>query len=161
MYRLLSDDPKVLIRKAVPIDCEKMAPNLRPIDVEEIAAVTDFDTLKALQVSYRSSARRYTVEMDGDPVIIGGVASHPTEVFVGIPWMLATTAFDRLKPVFIEHHAEIINEIFGGYKTLVNMALTSNTTALRWLQALGFELLEPQPKGRNGELLTSFILRRL
>lgn len=157
MNIVLSASPRVEIVDADTAHVFAMLPHLREADVEEIDALTEAPPMVALAESLRGSARAYTVLVDGDPVILFGVAVHPDDPACGIPWMVATDGLRRIRRLFLRFGVPIAAKAFEGFERLCNITSGSNTVAHRWLASLGFELGPLLPgAGRNGEDLMFF-----
>lgn len=153
---LQAADPRVEIVDADSDHVFSMAPRLRKADVEEVAELTDAPPLAALMDSMRLSQRAYTVLVDGTPTIMFGVAVHPDDADLGIPWMLATDDLYRIRKQFLRFGVPVAAKAFEGFKRLINLTSASNTVAHRWLHSLGFTLGEPKPLGLHGADLIPF-----
>lgn len=148
---------RVVVRSAEQLDAIHIGARLREADCLEVEALGAGLPLAAVTDSFKMSRRAYTVTHDGEPVLIFGVADHPDDPTVGIPWMLATPAIERLGFTFARHGKSVAEEAFAGYRYLTNIMVVQNTVAHRWLRYLGFEFTDlKEDLGHNGETLVQF-----
>lgn len=139
---LQATGPRVEIVDADSDHCFRMAPRLRKADVEEVAATVPGPLLPAMLESMRSSDRSFVALVDGEPVMLCGVAPHPEDPdTTGIPWMLTTDGIYAVRDIFIQFSQPIFERTIGTkYKRLVNITSATNEVAHRWLLMLGFTL---------------------
>ena len=65
----------------------------------------------------------------------------------GVPWMIATNNIKKYPKSFIKASDQIFPVIIEGFEYLENYVDKRNTTSIRWLERLGFEILPPKPFG--------------
>lgn len=124
-------------------DVAAVAGAMRVADQAE-AALYDVSPLVGLQASIEASVEAWTVELDGQPAAIFGLA--PTSGTAGAPWLLATDAFPRAW-MGVARRAVRIVRTWARMMPLANYCDTQNVVALRFLEWLGFTV-EPS-RGRR------------
>lgn len=150
---LQAGPPRIEIVDADSDHAFRMAPRLRKADAEEVAAIVEGAPLLAVLDSMRSSDRSFVALVDGEPVMLCGVAPHPDDPDTGIPWMLTTDGIYAVRDEFIRFSQPIFERTVGTkYKRLANITSATNEVAHRWLLMLGFTLGPELPgAGINGE----------
>ena len=133
---------------------EYIADNLREQDRLEVFYSHGITGWEAVIHSWKSSEIRHCLEGDdGRPVAVLGVNNS-------IIWLLATDelfASSSHRRQFIRAGKIFIDELLtGGEQMLHNWALSSNTTTLRWLKYLQFNIDPPKPMGKSCQLFSHF-----
>jgi hypothetical protein len=116
---------------------------MRQADREE-ADLHHFDPADGLQRSVDASVEAWTVEVNGTPAALFGLARGGAGK--GMPWLLATDLFVTAW-MGVARRARRIVQTWARYAPLENWCDPRNEVALRFLEWLGFEV-EPV-KGRT------------
>lgn len=143
------------IIEASPSDVIYVAKNLRETDLEELrlARGRDVRPEEHLLAAYDNATYCWVgLNEVGTPVTIFGAnpvvaMDDPEREDIGSPWLLATAEVSRFQALFVVQVREYIQEIHTRYPYLVNRVWARNTPTIRWLERLGFEMLEPEPHG--------------
>ena len=112
--------------------------------------------LTALGVSPRESLTRgflmskicMTVEVNGHPAAMFGIAPEPIHNQIGMIWFLGTDRMRRIDRQFLRESEKWLDVLSLGYDALANCVHESNTVHIRWLRWLGFSFL-----GRRGSFI--------
>lgn len=131
---------------------EHLAGNLRPSDIDELAASSGAAPLPAIWGSVAVSEMAWVVLADGEPVcIFGGSPTGPAES--GCVWMLGTPRMDEpavalsICRQFRPHLAQLHQR----WAVLWNYIDARNAKSMAWLQWADFRVLEVFPAhGRQG-----------
>jgi len=84
--------------------------------------------------------------VEGDTVVaVFGVSSHAYGF--GIPWLLSTIHTEAHTREFLRVCREEVIDMAVEYGQLINYVSAENTTAIRWLEYLGFDIEDPAPYG--------------
>ena len=135
----------IFVRPAVPRDCERLAPKVKPDDILEVEATGNCTALEALHKG-----------LDGDeclyaycghyygPIAMYGISSYKDGdgTTVGVPWMLSREFKDHQKREVWRHSKEAIERWSQQHAYLIQWVPTVNKKTIRWLKALGFECCE-------------------
>lgn len=89
-----------------------------------------------------------TVEVNGRPAAMFGIATEPVHPRVGMIWFLGTGRMRRIDRQFLRESEKWIDTLALGYDALANCVHESNTVHIRWLKWLGFSFL-----GRRGPFI--------
>ena len=140
------------IRESSLGDPALLAPNLRQADIEEIDAVTHLSPYEVLLAGYHiSDPCRTLVGDSGNIVAMFGVSPIPSEdnKKLGVIWCLTSPEMFKIKKYFVRAAYEEIPLMSKGYDKVLNFVYEKNTTHIRWLKAMGFDMSPtPQPFGR-------------
>lgn len=132
---------------------------VRQADIDELWA-SSFSTVEgAIERGLRASTAAWTVLYDGAPVTIAGVAPLSILGAVGVPWLVGTAAVERAPVPFLRASRGYVPRMLGLYHHLVNYVDNRNTTAIRYLRWLGFQMGEPTPHGVLGLPFRRFEMR--
>lgn len=149
---------KVVIRPAVPEDVEAFAPLIRDADRIEVEASHDMTPREALEYALGLSTVAWSAWVDDHPVCMFGVAPLSILEGRGTPWMLGTEGVTTWPLVFLRRCKQCVKAMRAVYPTLENFVHDDNELAKRWLSWMGFEVSEPVPFGRRGEMFRYFRL---
>lgn len=152
---------KYVIRGATDDDALLLAPIMRDLDIQELAASTGDTPLSALQQGLLTSSEVYTALADGVPYAMFGVVPVSILGGVGLPWLL--TSKDVVK-----HAKEIVrwsepvarHWVANSYTTLINMIDGRHKPALRWAKHVGFTVHAGEPYGIEGRPFHKIEMRR-
>lgn len=126
---------------------ERMAPNMRQADVEEIEASSGLDPYSALRRGFSCSSHAWTGTVDGEPACMFGVVPVSMMGSVGVPWMLGTDLVEQHATAFLRRNKPYVKQMSAAYNHLINYVDDRNVKAIQWLEWLGFTMSEPQQFG--------------
>lgn len=136
-------DVRSVAPDALAIWLEQLAANLRPGDIDEIAAASGEDPLVALRLSVIASDMCWIALHDLEPVAIFGVA--PTVPLSGMVWMVGTPKMDELGRKVLRVTRPYLDRMHERYAVLWNHIDARNSKSMRWLEWCGFRLIEALP----------------
>ncbi|HEY7824468.1 MAG TPA: hypothetical protein VIG24_16625 [Acidimicrobiia bacterium] len=145
---------------ALPEHIATIADRMRPADVAEVAAASGRSPHQSLEFSLAKSSLVWTGMIDGQPELMFGVADLNVLTQVGAPWLLGTDAVEREYRLFLRQSRNWPEQLLQRYELLRNFVDDRNAVSKRWLEWLGFTLLDPMPVGINGEMFRLFEMRR-
>ncbi len=128
----------ITVRVPTETDVINLAANLRPSDYFELKSVTDLTPLSAIRASLANSNAdfKWAYLADGVLLCIAGCTR------VGHPWLLATPLLDRHTVRLTKIAKQQVRMMLETYPMLSNMIDVRQTMTIRWLESLGFTLLE-------------------
>lgn len=135
---------------------DHVAAHLRPEDAAEIWASSRATGHRALTRGAATAVRAWTGLVDGEPVAVAGVSPASMVCGVGVPWMLATPAIERVERPFLRLSRPVVEAMHEAAPELVNFVDNRNERAHRWLAWLGFTLDPPAPHGVDRLLFRRF-----
>jgi len=127
------------VRPSTPEDCLALAPRLRKEDIAEIKAVNGNDPLPELQQALRVSDECWTLEVEGVPAAMFGVAPLADYPGVGAIWLLASDDILKVRWFFLKKTRPWVQHFFSKYSTLTNWVDSRNEVHIKWLKFAGFE----------------------
>ena len=68
----------------------------------------------------------------------------------GVPWLLGTDGCDRHARTFVAAGRRITRQWHQRHGLLLNRVSAANTSSIRWLAAIGFQIHKPSPYGVMG-----------
>ena len=138
---------------------EAIAADLRTADTEEIHGVTGHrDYLPVLRAAIAMSDLLWTIEVDGEPAALFGVA--PSDG-TGSPWMLGTPALERAPKQLTKLGRQYVRLMNDKYATLLNYVDARSLKSVYWLARLGFTVQkETEPYGAFGLPFHRFGMKR-
>lgn len=90
------------------------------------------------------SALCWTALVQGVPAAVLGCRALPdVGPDVGAPWFLGTDAVWKSRRAFVAVAPSYIGQMLERFPRLLNHVHASNTRAVRWLEAVGFDLAPP------------------
>jgi len=125
-------------------DAERLAPNLRQADLDEIKAGSGWNPYLALLVGIDASKECYTATIDGEPVAIFGVCGDENPS-VGRIWLLGSDIIKSHRIDFLRKSIEWVKHFQELYPVLYNNIDARNHVHIRWLQWLGFTFIQVFP----------------
>ena len=124
------------LRKSKLEDFKFVVENMREMDRLESYYQTDMTPEDALSVTFLGSQINMTIASDDDqPIGLCGVFKD------GCIWCIATDElFDNKKYriQLIRQGRKWVDKLLESYKILYNYVYAENTSAIKWLKALGF-----------------------
>jgi len=137
------------VRQATPEDAHKLAPKMRNADREEIKASHNSTPLNALLFPFTQLKHKtFTIIGTEEEDVIGmfGVVPCETKDY-GIAWLLSSEELLNHTRQFLRECPKWVNEMSKDYKYLYNYVDERNIVAIKWLQFLGFKVIETLPYG--------------
>lgn len=158
MVRVIDEAREVALRRSVFTDAAELGPALRETDLAEIRAITDSTPEAALLESMSvTGSRAMTVTVRGVPIIMLGIAPHPDDSLVGVPWLMASPAMYEIADLFVQEQHVIFEALADDFSSFINVTSMTNPSGLRWLEGMGFTIGQTLTgAGRNGEDLVVF-----
>ena len=119
-------------------DIIDLAEYMRQADIDELEAVCDLSPLDAVRASVRLSDPNFlfAAHADGRLLCIGGVSVE------GAPWLLATDLMFRYSKRLTRDARRGVRMMLEKYPILSNVVDARHARAIRWLEAIGFEMKE-------------------
>lgn len=130
-------------------------PHVRAADALELSAL-GVSALEAMLVGIKLSSSTWTGFCDGEAVTMFGVVPISVVTGLGAPWLVSTDKLERYQFAFLRRCRPYLRTMMRAYPDLSNFVDARNTTAIRWLKWLGFEISTPIPYGYKGELFHRF-----
>jgi len=128
-------------RKHITAFCQ----DVRQCDIDEIKAACGLNPAEVLYASFEKSGPKISFSVGDDIVCVFGVTDLLDSG--GIPWMIGTNAIEKHKKAFLKACSLIFPALKEEYSYLENYVDARNTTSIKWLKWLGFEVFEPHPFG--------------
>lgn len=125
----------------------ELAAFMRQADRDECIAQTGLHPSIALGMSVGGSEKSWAGLVGHDLLCIWGVSESDDDEKVGNPWMLATDLLVTHQRRFLKQCRGAVEEMQDMFPILENHVDARNTTAIRWLRWLGFDILEAEPHG--------------
>lgn len=127
------------IRRSTEKDVEKLSPNLRQADIQELRAGLYASPHAALSDGLKNSTDCFTIlsPSTGEPMAMFG-ASYQTEHRYSTVWLLGTDELLQHKRKFLRYSKRWIHRLLKVYGTIGNYVDERNTVHIRWLEWCGF-----------------------
>ncbi|MDC1295541.1 hypothetical protein N8077_04330 [Myxococcota bacterium] len=136
----------ITVTTASPEDARSLAPRLRDIDLQELAASSGSSPLDILLHGAEFSTLGMSVRVDGQVEAMFGVVPYPEDENAGIVWLLASDEFFAVGPVRLLRQSRIwLERMHRHFPILFNLTLTSNEAAINYLAYLGFNFTVLHP----------------
>jgi hypothetical protein len=159
-WRCLVAKHRLSVEPATEAHALLLAQHIRPEDAAELRASHGLEPLQGVRMALEVSPDA-TAVLDGCRVVaIGGAAPVKDSEGVASVWMLATRLVKRVPLAFMRVARAELARLASVWGALFNMVSAENTGALRWVGALGFEVLEPVPFGVANTPFRPILLRR-
>lgn len=126
---------------------ERMAPHMRDCDRREIWASSRQRPEDSLRHGVLSSTEAWTGLIDDEIACLFGVVPQSLMGGSGYVWMLATPLIEQHQILFLRRCRPVVKRMMSNFTYLHNYVDERNTSAIRWLQWLGFTMGEPEPYG--------------
>ncbi|WP_353094301.1 hypothetical protein [Methylibium sp.] len=124
-----------------------IAAHLRDQDRAELAVMHPGEDAERLLLDALHGARWCNVvRVEGRPALIYGV-TDTAHAGIGVPWLLATPDLYRIKEAVREVAMAEVRLMAQTYVVLFNQVHAENTTAIEWLETLGFTIDRERPVG--------------
>lgn len=121
-----------------------LAEDLRQSDLDELAATTGEDPAVVLVASVMESSHAWMVIVDDEPICVFGAAPAEDE---GIVWMMGSPKMDlpRNRTAILRRSKTYLDILLGVYPRLFNHIDARNLRSMKWLQWLGFNVVDADP----------------
>lgn len=141
----------IVVRNSTKQDAEYLAKHMRQSDKDEIMASHGHTPEEAMNESMEHSILSFTVEKEGNPVVMFGVTPESGLLSQsGVIWMLATDGIDTIKRRFAKHSRKFINMMMEVYPKLSNYVDCRNVKSICWLKWCRASFGEPVVYGVGG-----------
>ena len=129
-----------------------LAANMREADRREVWASHRLTPYEALSTSLKTSERAWVALVEGQPIIIWGVARDGSIYSSqGVPWMLATNELEQKYWLsFLKESRHQVLNMMDGFERLENFVHGGNKLSIKWLKWCGFHMSQA-PIDFNGE----------
>ena len=151
---------KYTVRKTKEHDCLVLSKIMREADKREIWSSGRFKPIEALLDGFNlSKGNCYTLFLNMDIVGIFGVSKVQDNI--GVVWLMGSDNLTKYKKGFYKVSKEYLKLFLKEFKTVFNYVDERNTTTSKWLQKLGFKLIEREPEfGEDGIPFNLFLKER-
>ena len=128
----------IKVRFPTEEDAITLAENLRESDANELKAVTDLTHLSAIRTSISNSDPEllWSFYADDDLLCIAGCTR------TGNPWLLATPTLNKHLKSLTQSAKTGVRMMLKTYPMLTNMIDVRQTMTIRWLEAIGFTMMD-------------------
>lgn len=150
---------RVQIIPATEEHAKQIAPNVREADRRELWSALRVTPLDAMLRGIQKSEFARTGFIDGEPVVMWGVAEMGFLGSGGCPWMVGTDKLVRHAPIFLRRCKASLAEMRGLYRNLINYVDERNVLAVNWLKWLGFQIEPAEKCGVDGLPYHKFSMR--
>ena len=134
------------VRLATIDDCNKLGPRLRAADKLELKASCGYGPITALTQSIHASDEAWVaVDEEGVAILMFGVVNAGQD-FVGVPWMLGSDGIYQHTRQLQSQCRQWLDVIHEDYSLLFNYVHAENPKAIRWLQWMGFTIVQLIPE---------------
>lgn len=123
-------------------ELDHIATHMRQTDVDELWTLTRTRPREVLERSLRVSGEVHVGFDDGEPVAVFGTATAAIGR-VGVPWLLGTDKLTTRPLRFMRWAKRYVAHIRATHTELRNVVDAANVPSIRFLEALGFEVLPP------------------
>jgi len=131
-------------------DVQEIAPQLRQVDIDEIAATSGNSPLASLTHGLNISDHCKIARADGKPLCMFGIGRPTFMSDEGVIWLLGTDLLVDHSIRFLRQCAEEVDIIAKDYRVIYNHCDARNTVTLKWLKWLGFTIENAVPYGIYG-----------
>ena len=150
----------ITVRPSEKEDALAIAKNMREADVKEVWAAGHLTAEEAMLLSYRTSTLCWTVEKDGEPIIMFGSSAVSPLCQDAYIWLLATPEFEKIGFRVAKYSTEYINRILSIHNHVYNYVHCDNKVSVRWLKWCGAIFDEPAPYGYENDLFQRFYITK-
>ena len=124
-----------------------MAPNMRTVEIQELADSCGLSPAAALLYELERSTVAWSWVVDGEVACMFGIVAPNLLDSVAYPWFLTTPLVEKHARPFARACRDLLPELLGMHPKLVGMVDARHKLSVRWLQWLGATLDEPEPWG--------------
>jgi len=132
------------VRKSNLSDLTYVCNHLRVLDKIETWYQTGYQPEEAVRLTYLSTERNFAIANEKDQAMgLSGVCSD------GTVWMVGTdelTSKRSYRVDLVKKGKEEVDKLLKSYNVLYNYVYAENTSAIKWLKALGFTFIKLHPK---------------
>ena len=150
---------RVHFRDATVTDIGTVADELRAADRAELRAMhgpnCDFFDLVAQSACITPNLIAMVDTQTDEALCVFGVVPIPGTL-AGCPWMLGTDRAQRFGRELVLHGRAYVERWASEFTGVENFVHAENCRSVRWLQALGFRMGEPQVVGGFGGMFRRF-----
>ena len=134
------------VRLATLNDCNVLGPRLRDADKYELKVSCGLGPVTALTHSLSASDNAYVaVDENEVPILMFGVVNAGQD-FVGVPWMLGSKGIYQHTRQLQAECKQWLDVVHKDYTLLYNYVHAKNPKAIRWLQWMGFTMVQLVPE---------------
>jgi hypothetical protein len=133
-----------------------VADNMRAADVRELWLSHRMKPREALHKTFDLHGPHWTGRWAGQPVAMFGIATSCSLTKCGTPWMLATDEMLEHKREFLYMSKKYMKIAEANFNYLENYVHEDNEASIKWLQWLGFEIMEKERYGLGDGLFHKF-----
>jgi len=144
--------------QAKPEHAKFIAENMKQADVDEVWASAKHTPKEAIVSSISLSQEAWAGLGDGEPIIIMGVVKQDM-LNRAVPWMLGTDALPLFTRPFLRDAKAMNNRWLKECGFLFNYVDARHTVSIRWLEWMGFEVMEAEPFGPYNMPFHNFYMR--
>lgn len=134
-------------------DMQAVLDNCTPEDAAELRAAGVAHSVETFRSGIEGSRVCGAVWSHRAPVAAFGCLAHPGDMAVGIPWMIATPAARLYPREAMALSRQQVGLMQGEFDWLYNLVHCEHTTAIHWLEWLGFHVEHDKPSGPAGAFL--------
>lgn len=128
------------VRNATAEDVESIVAHLRPMDLADIAALTDMPPGEAIRSVFTLSQRKLAFIWKGTLVAVGGIQFEDSQRNGSI-WIVGNKELDGcLAGGGLRFCAAVLKAISRDAGTLYNFVRADNVKGIKWLQWMGFRI---------------------
>lgn len=130
------------VRPAEIDDADRLVPDLRDDDLQEIRSNLGEGPLTVLRRGIALSRPCYTVESgEGRPLAVFGVVPDSRRPDVGLVWLLGSHDLAKDPFYFLRNSRTWVERLHQDYRVLWNHVDARNMVHIRWLEWAGFTIL--------------------
>lgn len=126
---------------------QPVSDRVRQKDADEIYAVGGWTVKESLEWGFDNSLYVSTILLDGEPIAILGVTPYMLLSEIGVPWMIASEKTKEIPVQFLRISMRFVRAVMMRFPRLVNYVDDRHSEAIRYLEAVGFTVHEPEPYG--------------
>lgn len=138
---------KYAIVPATQEHVQAMLPHVRTADRHEVMASSGLPMESVLGECVARSEMAWAGLVGDEVACIFGVVGASIISETGYPWLLGTDLIEQHAKAFLRRNKAMVKRMLARYPYLKNYVDVRNTTAISWLQWLGFTILPAEPHG--------------
>ena len=127
------------VEKTIPEDCFRLAPNLKPLDKFEVAAM-GFDPLTALLLPFeykRPNTHTFTIFEEGTNEVVaiwGAIPINKINTKHGSIWFLSSDLLEKHSKFFLQGNIEWLSYLESHYTYVYNFITSEHKRSIKWLK---------------------------